>query len=90
MPVLVRNILARKTGEVASISREATVLEAASLMNQHRIGALVVTSGPSVVGIFTERDILRRIVAVQRDAARTEHPPGDPPTGPVPTNEIDW
>ena len=26
----------------------------------------------------------------QRDAARTEHPPGDPPTGPVPTNEIDW
>ena len=72
MPVLVRDILARKTGEVASISREATVLEAASLMNQHRIGALVVTSGPSVVGIFTERDILRRIVAVQRDAARTQ------------------
>ena len=71
MSVLVRDILAKKTQEVASIGQEATVLEAATLMNQRHIGALVVTRGPKVVGIFTERDILRRIVAAQRDAAQT-------------------
>ena len=41
----------------------ATVLDAAKLMNERRIGALVVTTGDRVVGIFTERDMLNRIVA---------------------------
>ncbi|UCG33101.1 MAG: CBS domain-containing protein [Phycisphaerales bacterium] len=71
MPVKVRDILAKKAQEVASVSQDATVAEAAHLMNQRRIGALVVTSGPRVVGIFTERDILCRVVAEHRDAAQT-------------------
>jgi CBS domain-containing protein len=40
-------------------------------MNQHRVGALVVTRGEKVVGIFTERDVLYRVVAAQRDPAHT-------------------
>ena len=56
-------ILDRKGTDVATVKREATVLEAAKLMNERRIGALVVTSGENVVGIFTERDILNRVVA---------------------------
>lgn len=66
----VEELLAKKPARVMNVGAEATVLEAAKLMNHHRIGALVVTRGEEVVGIFTERDILNRIVAEQRDAAK--------------------
>ena len=66
-----QTILDRKGTEVATVDREANVVEAASLMNQHRIGALVVTSGETVVGIFTERDILNRVVARERSPKET-------------------
>ncbi|MCX7416040.1 MAG: CBS domain-containing protein [Planctomycetia bacterium] len=41
----------------------ATVREATILMNQHSIGSLLVMQGRRLVGIFTERDVLRRVVA---------------------------
>ncbi|MGD8453039.1 MAG: CBS domain-containing protein [Phycisphaerae bacterium] len=63
----VRDILEKKGTRVHSVSVDATVHEAASLMNDHRIGGLVVTAGDKVVGIFTERDILCRVVAARRD-----------------------
>lgn len=67
----VKNILEKKGQHVFSITEDATVLDAARSMNEHRIGALVVARGDKVVGIFTERDILCRIVAEQRDPAQT-------------------
>ncbi|MBN1346467.1 MAG: CBS domain-containing protein [Phycisphaerae bacterium] len=69
---MVKEILARKGGFVASISREHTVLEAAREMNARRIGALVITDGERVVGIFTERDVMTRVVALQLDPAKTK------------------
>lgn len=69
MPTLVKDLLAKKALEVASVLQDSTVLDAAKAMNRQRIGAVVVTSGPNVVGIFTERDILNRVVACQKDAA---------------------
>ena len=66
---IVQNILERKAAHVVSVGCEATVLEAAQLMNDHHIGCLVVTQGEKVVGIFTERDILCRVVAGLRDPA---------------------
>ncbi len=65
----VSDLLADKgSEEVLSISRDASVLEAAKLMNQHKIGALVVTDQAGKVdGIFTERDVMRRVVAEQKD-----------------------
>jgi len=45
------------------LTADATVLDAALEMNNRRIGAHLVTEGDSVVGIFTERDILTRVVA---------------------------
>lgn len=67
----VRTILERKGTQVAHISENSTVLDAARQMNNRRIGALVVTRGESVVGIFTERDVLNRVVAEQLDPAST-------------------
>jgi CBS domain-containing protein len=62
----VRDLLARKNAFVVSLPPTATVLEAATLMNTRGIGAMLVCDNNRPVGIFTERDVLRRIVAVER------------------------
>ncbi len=77
----VRDILAKKGSFVASIRESQTVLEAAREMNARRIGSLVVTEGDTVTGIFTERDVLTRVVAVQREPDKT--PVGKVMTTPV-------
>lgn len=66
----VRTLLQGKGSTVVSVSRDATVLDAAILMNQHKIGALIVRDGDRLEGIFTERDVLRRIVAARLDPAQ--------------------
>ena len=67
----VQNILERKGTAVSSIGESATVLEAAREMNRQRIGSPVVLKGDDVIGIFSERDILTRVVAVGLDPATT-------------------
>jgi CBS domain-containing protein len=67
----VRDILARKGAHVFTVGKDATVLQAALLMNEHRIGALVVVEAGRVAGMFTERDVLLRVVAGQRDPSAT-------------------
>lgn len=67
----VREILDRKGMQVVSIDPGASALEAARLMTEHRIGSLLVMVGATVAGIVTERDILRRLVAVGKDPATT-------------------
>jgi len=48
-----------------------TVLDAARRMNEHHIGALPVLDGEQLAGIFTERDVLQRVVAEGRDPSST-------------------
>ena len=76
-----RTILDRKGSDVATVERSDSVLDAARLMNARRIGALVVAEGERIVGIFTERDILCRVVAEGRPPAETEV--GDVMTSPM-------
>jgi len=73
------DILAQKDTRVQVVAPGVTVLEATLLMNRLHIGALVVTAGgregdiesERVVGMFTERDVLTRVVAERRDPAAT-------------------
>ena len=64
----VAELIAKKKQELLSIAPTATVMEAATIMNEHRVGALLVVDrrGEQLGGIFTERDILVRIVAEKR------------------------
>ena len=64
-------LTAIKGSTIASLPPQATVLEAAQLMNDRHIGSVLVTEGNQLVGIFTERDVMRRVVADQRDPATT-------------------
>jgi CBS domain-containing protein len=67
-----RDLLAqKKSGGVITVPLDATVKDAARLMHDHRIGAVVVAEGETLLGIFTERDVLWRVVAQGRDAAAT-------------------
>jgi CBS domain-containing protein len=69
--VTVREILAKKGPQVLTIGKDATVLQAALVMNEHRVGALVVLDQDRIVGMFTERDVLRRVVGERRDPVTT-------------------
>jgi CBS domain-containing protein len=67
----VQEILANKGSQVISVGKDATVLEAALVMNEHRVGAVVVIEEGHIEGMFTERDVLRRVVAERRDPMTT-------------------
>ena len=69
---IVQDVLARKDSVVHTIGENATILDATALMNQHEIGALIVTDAQAkVLGVFTERDVLRRVIGAQLDPLHT-------------------
>ncbi len=55
-----------KDRRLYSIEADKTVLEGARFMMEHSIGALPVLRNGELVGIFSERDIMNRVVAVGR------------------------
>ena len=61
-----------KDRRVYSIEADHTVLEAARFMLEHHIGALPVLRNGELVGIFSERDIMNRVVAVGRMPGTTK------------------
>jgi CBS domain-containing protein len=67
----VKEVIARKGSQVYTVPASATVLEATQKMNEYKIGALIVTDSDRLMGIFTERDVLRRIVVEQRPPSTT-------------------
>jgi CBS domain-containing protein len=67
----VKDLLASKGSSVVSIEKNITVLQAVKLMVERRIGALVVTEQNKIIGIFTERDLMRRVVGEERDPKGT-------------------
>lgn len=59
------------TGDLAVISPEATVIEAAQLMQKHDVGAVPVCEGSNIVGLVTDRDIVVRNIAHGKDPNHT-------------------
>jgi CBS domain-containing protein len=67
----IRDVLQRKGGTVLTTHRRASVLEAIGVMSQANIGALVIEESDRPVGIFTERDYLRKIALEGRSSRET-------------------
>ena len=68
-PLTVADVMTR---EVVTISPDAPVIEAARLMRDRDIGSVVVVSARGeVIGIITEKDIVVRVVAENRDPLKT-------------------
>lgn len=57
--------------EIYSLNHDWTVLEAARYMAAKRIGAAAVLDGERVVGVFSERDLMTRVVVAGRSAGHT-------------------
>lgn len=69
MTVTVKFILDEKGRNVMTIAPDQTLAEAASILAEHRIGAVVVTRGNGrIAGILSERDIVRAIGQKGADA----------------------
>jgi CBS domain-containing protein len=53
------------------VPHDITVAAAVKEMDRHKVGATLVMDGGQLVGIFTERDVLSRVVAAGLDPATT-------------------
>ena len=67
----IRDVLRRKGKDVYSVGPLATVIDAVNVMNDHHVGSVLVVEGGCPVGIFSERDVLVRVVAAHRDPRQT-------------------
>ena len=71
MNTSISTLLASKGGALRTVPSTVTVAEAVQEMNRHKIGAILVMNDANLVGIFTERDVLTRVVAGSLDPKTT-------------------
>ncbi|MEE8440284.1 MAG: CBS domain-containing protein [Spirochaetia bacterium] len=71
MDVKVEELLKGKGVDVWSVGPEATVLEALELMAEKNIGAVLVTEGERLAGIFSERDYARKVALAGKSSRDT-------------------
>lgn len=64
-------LLSEKSSSVYCISEDSTVDQAVAEMNRQHIGSIIVKKAEVVCGIFTERDVLTRVVSAGRDPKTT-------------------
>jgi CBS domain-containing protein len=63
--------LLRLTHRRPEVAPETRVADAVRVMADAQVGAVAVTKGRKIVGIFSERDLMRRVVAEGRDPEST-------------------
>jgi len=66
---IIRSIIRGRPAVI--VSPQTTVVEAARLMKSRKVGALLVVDGARLLGIFTERDALLRVIAEERAPHKT-------------------
>ncbi|PCJ28673.1 MAG: hypothetical protein COA96_00375 [SAR86 cluster bacterium] len=57
-----RDILKEKGGHMVTINSDATVFQALTAMTQNKVGSIVVVEEEKIVGIWTERDLMFRVL----------------------------
>jgi CBS domain-containing protein len=67
----ISSVLIHKTSALWSVAPEATVFEAIKLMAEKNIGSLLVMSGGTLVGVFTERDYTRKVALQGKTSKET-------------------
>ena len=61
----------KERSKLVSVVPSTSVADAVRAMNDENIGAVLVLDGQKLVGIFTERDVMVRVVGAKRDPATT-------------------
>jgi CBS domain-containing protein len=60
-----------RPGFIFGVQRDASVADAARTMTTNNVGIVAVVAGDRLIGVFSERDIVRRVVDPGLDPART-------------------
>ena len=68
---LIAELLAKRSPVVHIVSPEQMVLDAVAIMAARRVGAVPVVEAGRLIGIFSERDVVRRVVAAGRPIQKT-------------------
>lgn len=63
----IRDVLNRKSADVATVSAGTTIRDAVRTMSDKKIGSVLVVDNEQLKGIFTERDLMSRVVAAGVD-----------------------
>lgn len=67
----IAQVLEGKAAPIATMEADRTVLDALRLLAEHGIGAVLVTDGGRLTGIFSERDYARRVVLEGKSSSTT-------------------
>ncbi len=67
----IQSIIAKRSTDVVTISPDATLKQVANLLNEKRIGALPVASDGKLIGIISERDIVRICAGAESNPLET-------------------
>lgn len=62
MTTTVKQVIARKGGNVHAVAPETRLGEVIAMLGEHRIGAILVCEAGQVLGIVTERDCIREVL----------------------------
>jgi CBS domain-containing protein len=71
MPTVQDVLSAKGSVRVHTVAPAASVLDAVEKMNELKVGGLLVMEDGQLLGIFTERDVLRRVIGDMKKAATT-------------------
>jgi len=71
MTTTVNQLLNSKKDEIFSVKPDTLVIDAITMLNERKVGALLVLEGNKLVGIFSERDYTRKVVLNDKSSSET-------------------
>ena len=72
MTTTVNQLLNTKSDEIFSVTPDAFVIDAIKMMDQKKVGALLVIEKNKLVGIISERDYTRKVILKNRSSSKTK------------------
>ena len=75
------SLLNKANRPAVSVAKTATVIDAVNVMVEHKVGAAIVLENGKPIGIFSERDVMTRVLSRKLDPATT--PVSEVMTSPV-------
>ncbi len=71
MTTTVQQLLNTKHSEIFSVTPDSLVIDAIRMMNEKKVGALLVMEGTELSGILSERDYTRKVILNNRSSSAT-------------------
>tara|TARA_R110000782_G_scaffold61114_11_gene126050 strand:- start:5360 stop:5797 length:438 start_codon:yes stop_codon:yes gene_type:complete len=71
MTTTVNQLLNAKHSDIFSVTPDSLVIDAIRMMNEKKVGALLVMENNNLVGILSERDYTRKVILNNRSSSET-------------------